>query len=70
MKKKRYGMEEKDQGAQPPLFLCHDRQCYGPMMTRAYGAERSLAPDDRSETENVREIVPAKKKIPLDLTEH
>ncbi len=65
MKKKRPFVEEKDQGAPPPLFLCQDRQCSSPMMTRAYGAERSLAPEEHGESEDLREHIPVKKKVHL-----
>ena len=64
--KKRSGVERDGLGSEPPLFICQDRQCSGPMMTRVYVTEGSHSPEDRGESEDLRENIPVKKKIPLD----
>jgi hypothetical protein len=66
MKKKRPGMDRDGLGSEPPPFICQDRQCSGPMMTRVYGAEGSQSPEDRGEFDDLREDIPVKKKSPLE----
>lgn len=66
MKNKRSGIERDGLGSEPPLFICQDRQCSGPMMTRVYGAEGPQSPEDRGESEDLRENIPVKKRITLD----
>jgi hypothetical protein len=48
---------------QPPPFLCQDRQCYSPMMINPYLAEGGQTPDERIESEDLRENIPVKKKV-------
>jgi hypothetical protein len=63
MKKRRPRTESEEPRAQPPPFLCQDRQCYGPMMIRPYLPESGQTPDDHLESEDMRENIPVKKKI-------
>jgi hypothetical protein len=65
MRKKRSGPEMEGHGTGHPLFICQDRQCYGPMMTRVY-EDVPQPPDDRREFEDLREDIPVKKKVPAD----
>jgi hypothetical protein len=62
MRKKRNEMEPEPRGNEPPVFICQDRQCFGPMMTRVYGIENPQ-PEDRRELIDLRENIPFKKKI-------
>ena len=68
-KKQRKEIDRTDREEQPPPFLCKDRQCYGPMMTRIYWAEASRKPDDHLEFEDMRENLPIKKKVPVEPSE-
>jgi hypothetical protein len=63
MKKRRPQFDIDDPRVQPPPFLCQDRQCYAPMMTLPYMAESARTPDDRLESEDMREDIPVKKKM-------
>jgi hypothetical protein len=62
MQKRRPQIDSDDPRAQPPPFLCQDRQCYGPMMIRPYSAEGGQIPDEHFESEDLREDIPVKKK--------
>ena len=66
MKNKRSSVEMDGLESEPPLFICQDRQCSGPMMTRAYVAEDPQSIEQRGESEDLRENIPVKKRIPLD----
>jgi hypothetical protein len=62
MKKKRPGIERNGMGSEPPLFICQDRQCSGPIMTPVCSAEGPHRFEDRGEFEDLREDIPVKKK--------
>ncbi|HEY3420110.1 MAG TPA: hypothetical protein VGK23_06115 [Methanomassiliicoccales archaeon] len=66
MKKKQHGIEKEPHGAEPPLFICQDRQCHSPMMTRVYIPEGSPPLDERWGSGDLREDIPVKKRIPND----
>jgi hypothetical protein len=66
MKKKPHGFEREGPGTEPPLFICQDRQCSGPMMTRVYLAESSHPLEDPVEPMDLRENIPVKKRTVLD----
>jgi hypothetical protein len=62
MRKKQSSLDRDVLIMEPPLFICQDRQCSGPMMTRVYVPEGSHSLEDRGEPEDLRENITVKKR--------
>ena len=62
MKKQRLGMGRDGLESDPPLFICQEMKCSGPMLTWIPGTEEVVPLVEQGESEDLREDIPVKKK--------